>query len=208
MPGSVASFRYWLEITPVELSLPAGSSTPLIEAETLEMMVDRLPADLADLADRLRREFWRCRHQHDFCACGLELQDLRIDRRRRGLVSRARDNGLAAAEPFLQRLQIVLAEIVVLVEHADLRVGMARLDVLRVGDRLVAIGRLPADGPRKVLGIVPLRGARAQEELRHLAVVEIFVHGAVGRRADAAEDQQHLLALDQPPGLLHRLGGL
>ena len=31
------------------------------------------------------------------------------------------------------------------------------------------------------------------------------MHGAVGRRADAAEDQQHLVALDQPPGLLHRL---
>ncbi|MGY4411874.1 hypothetical protein ACVWW4_003610 [Bradyrhizobium sp. LB7.1] len=31
------------------------------------------------------------------------------------------------------------------------------------------------------------------------------MHGAVGRRADAAEDQQHFLALDQPPRLLHRL---
>ena len=33
------SSRYWLEITPIEFSRPAGSSTPLIEADTFEMMV-------------------------------------------------------------------------------------------------------------------------------------------------------------------------
>ena len=37
--GSVLSFRYWLEITPVEFSRPAGSRTPLMDADTFEMMV-------------------------------------------------------------------------------------------------------------------------------------------------------------------------
>ena len=71
---------------------------------------------------------------------------------------------------------------------------MAGLDVGHVGQRFVAVGRLPAHRPRKALGIVPFRRPRAEEQLRDFPVVEIFVHGVVGRRPDRAEYQQHLIA--------------
>ena len=54
--------------------------------------------------------------------------------------------------------------------------------------------------------VAELAAAGRREQLRHLLRVEILLHGRVGRRADRAEDQQHLLLLDQPTHLLDGLG--
>src|SRR5690606_31880640 len=52
----------------------------------------------------------------------------------------------------------------------------------------------------------PLGRARGDEQVRHLLGVHVFVDGGVGRRAEALEDQQRLVAFHQLARLLHRLG--
>src|SRR6185312_7179429 len=84
--------------------------------------------------------------------------------------------------------------------------GLLLEDVFRVDDRLGAIVRLPAHRPRKVLGIVPLRRARGEEELRYLPVVEVFAERRVVGGAEALEDEGDAVLLDQAADLLQRLG--
>src|SRR6185437_1857130 len=98
-----------------------------------------------------------------------------------------------------------MAVIVVLIEDADLTVGLGLHDVATIDAALGAVGRLPADGPREMLGIVPTRRARTGEQLRNALGVEIFLYSHVGRGADAVEDQQHIFLLDQLACLLDRL---
>ena len=104
------------------------------------------------------------------------VDDLRIDGRLGGLVGGLLDQhaGMVGAEPVLQPDQIVLAEVVVLVEHADLRVGLGRQDVLGVDARLGLVVRVEAHRPGKMLGIGEHAGAGGDEQLRHLVVVEIL----------------------------------
>ncbi len=63
---------------------------------------------------------------------------------------------------------------------------------------------LEAHGPREVLWIVPPGGAGGDKQLRHLVIVHVALDRGVGRSAQRVEDQQHLVALDQPPRLFHR----
>ena len=108
-------------------------------------------------------------------------------------------------EPVLQSVEVVLTEIVVLVHHRNLRIRKVVLDVLAVDRPLGPIAGRPADGPGEVLRIVPARGAGRDEDLWHLLRVEVFLHSRAGRCAEAVENEQHLLLLDQAAGLLDRL---
>ena len=110
-----------------------------------------------------------------------------------------------AGEAVLQALEVVLAEVVVLVEHGDLGVRLFLHQELGVDARFALIAGLPSDGPRKVRRIVPLGGAGGDEQLRHLLGVQIFLDRGVGRRAEGVEDHQHLVALDE---LAHLFDGL
>jgi hypothetical protein len=58
----------------------------------------------------------------------------------------------------------------------------------------------------KCFGSAHLLAPVATKELRHLALVEIFLNGGVGRRAERAEDEGDLLLLDQLARLLDGLG--
>ena len=90
------------------------------------------------------------------------------------------------AEPVLEPLQIVLAEIVVLIEHADLAVGLVLQDVGGIDAPFRSGSWLPAHRPGMALGVVPFGGAGASEQLRHLLLVHVVPDRAVGRRAERA----------------------
>ena len=125
----------------------------------------------------------------------------------RGLVAFLGDDhrGGLGAEPVLQALEIVLAVIIVLVEHRDLGVRLFLQDVLGIDLGLALVARLPSHGPRKILGVVPLGGAGGDEQLRHLLRIHVFVNRGIGRRAERVEDEQHLVAFHQLARLLDRL---
>src|SRR6185437_9197747 len=129
--------------------------------------------------------------------------DLRIDGRVGRLVGRLDSNHLGlVAQPVLYALQVILAEIVVLVEHADLAVGLGLQDVGGIDVPFALVVRLPADRPGVVFGVVPFGGAGRDEQLRHLLLVHVVPDGAVGRGAERAFDQQHAVLLDQLARLL------
>ena len=133
--------------------------------------------------------------------------DLRVDGRVGGLVGRLDldHRGRLVAEPVDQPLQIVLAEIVVLIEHADLGVGLVLQDVGRVDAALRLVADEKAHGPGMALRVVPLGGAGGREQLRHLLLVHVVPDRAVGRGTDRASDKQNLVALDQLARHLDRL---
>ncbi len=57
-----------------------------------------------------------------------------------------------------------------------------------------------------MLRLAKARSAGEQKHLRHFALVEIALHRGVGRGAERAENTKDLVLLDEPPGLLDRLG--
>ena len=79
-------------------------------------------------------------------------------------------------------------------------------DVFRVDAPLGLVGRLPAHGPREILRVAEFCRAGGDEKLRHFLQVQIFLDRIVGRRAQALEDQQHLVAFHELARLLHGLG--
>ncbi|MGX0994111.1 hypothetical protein AB7M38_001403 [Bradyrhizobium diazoefficiens] len=165
-----------------------------------------LPAELADLADRLRRPFRRRPREEDIRAGIMQRDDLRVDRGIADLIGLVGDDhaGLVA-EPVLQTLELVLAGVVVLPEHRDLAVRKVIADVFGVDPALALVIRLEAHRPGKVPGIAELGAAGRDEELRHLLGVHIFHDRGVRGCAERLEDQQNLVALDQLARLLDRL---
>src|SRR5262249_10914045 len=120
-------------------------------------------------------------------------------------VWRFRDDGYPGGEAILETFDVILSVIVVLVKDADLSVWMVGQEIpgIKVTFRLIA--RRPAHRPREVLWIVPLGGVGRQEEVRHLLHIHVFVNGGVRRGAQAVEDQEHLIALDELASLLDGL---
>jgi len=96
------------------------------EAETLLRDVERLPLDLGDLLDRLRREFRRRDIEEDVGARRFELDDVVIDRGLGGLEAFLGDDhgSRLGAEAVFEALDVVLAVIVILIHHGDLGVGL------------------------------------------------------------------------------------
>ena len=159
------------------------------------------------LLDRLRGEFRGRNVDEDVGAGALELDDVGIDRGLAGLVALLGDQDARSllAEHILQPGDVILAEIVVGVEHHDLGVGLCLQDVFCEDPGFDAVAGLKAHGPGKALRIVPLAGAGGDEQLRDLLGVVIFLHGVLGRRPQRVEHQEDLVALDQFADLLHRL---
>ena len=109
------------------------------------------------------------------------------------------------AETVLGALEVILTEIVVLVEDRDLGVRLLFQQPFRIDLRFALVGGLPADGPGEVFRIVPLGGARGDEQLRDLLGVQILLDRAVRWRAERVEYGEHLVALDQLADLLDGL---
>ena len=168
--------------------------------------VHRLPAELVILLDRLRRLLGRRGAEEQVGAGIPQLEDLRIDGRVGDLVGGFRhDHGRGlVAEAGLQPIQVILAEVVVLVEHADLGIRILLQNVLAVDAALDEVVRIVSHRPGEVLGIGEPRRAGGGVKLRHLLGVEVFLHGGVRRCADDLEGQQHFVAFDQ---LAHLLDG-
>ncbi len=169
---------------------------------------ERPPVELEGLADRQRGEFGRDERQEGVGARGFERDHLRIDLRIGELVARLGHDHAAGlgAQPLLQRLEVVLAEIVVLEEHGDPGIGLGLQDVLGIDPRLHLEAGVPGHRPGEILRIVEAGGAGRDEELRHLLAVEVLLAGEVGRRAERAGLGQDADILDQLAARLDRLG--
>ena len=122
---------------------------------------------------------------------------------------------LVLAESCLQAVEVVRAVGVVLVEDADLRLRLVPEDVLRVDLRLARVVRLPAERP----GLCRLRGralvvgalapvgiAGGDEHLRDLPLVEVVPGREDRRGAEAADDGEDMILLDELLGLGRGLG--
>ena len=117
------------------------------------------------------------------------------------------------AEPGLQPGEVVLAVRVVLVEDADLRARLVREDVVGVELGLGRVVGLPAERPwlRRALApmvdaVPPVGVAGGDEHLRHLVLVEVVPRREDRRGAEAADDGEDVVLLDELRGLRHRLG--
>ena len=156
-----------------------------------------------NLADRLRRGLGRRLLDQRVDAGGLQLNDLRVDGWVGNFIGGLRnDQSRLRAESRAQTLEIILPEIVVLVENADLCLRLGFEDVF--GDDAafgLEVG-IERNGPGKLIGIVEAASSRRDEELRHLLGIEIFLDGDVRRgpyRTDLGKDAD---ILDELSGLL------
>ena len=102
-------------------------------------------------------------------------------------------------------MKIVLAEIVVLIEHRDLGVRLGREDVLGIDVRLGLVVGVVAHRPREMLRIVPLGRPGGDEQLRHLVVIAILPDRRIGWSAQRLEQERDLLVLDETAHLLDGL---
>jgi len=135
------------------------------------------------------------------------LDDVGVDRWRRDLVAFLDHDHrrCLGAQRLTERLLIVLAEVVVLINHGDLGVRLFLQQIFGIDLRLDGVARLPAHGPAEVLRIIPLAGAGGDEQLRHLLCVHVFLERGVRGRAQRIEDQQDLVTLHQFAHLFHGL---
>src|SRR5207302_3447203 len=103
------------------------------------------PADRGDRRERLDGEGGSGEHEQRVRTRCLDLGQLRGHARRGDVVALfVNDQRGARAEPVGQAFQIVLAVVVVLVQHTDLGVFVVGEYVLGVDVRLTLVGWLPA----------------------------------------------------------------
>ena len=98
-----------------------------------------------------------------------------------------------------ESLDEVLAELVVLVEVADLLAGEVRLDVRAEDLALDRVRRLPSEALR-VLRAAPAVAAGLDEQLRHLLRVEVALHRQLRRRAERADVGEDVVLQDELAG--------
>ena len=143
---------------------------------------------------------------------GFQARDLGGDVGVGVLVARLRDDLRAlAGDRSLEAPRHVLAEIVVLEEDADLR-ALARLgEMAPVDGALAEVALEEAHRPRVARRLRRRLRAVADEELRHLALVQVRLDRLVVRGADGVEDREDLVLLDELPRQLdgvHRVVGV
>ena len=166
-----------------------------------------MPAELGDLLDRLGGLLRRGGAEEQIGAAVLDLEDLGIDGRLGQFVGNFRHDHLRGlvAEAGLQAVEIILAEVVVLIEHADLGVRMLLQNVLAVDAALDEVEGLKPIVHGKFFGSVNFDAPVAANSCGTFLPLRYFRTAAFGGGADDLERQQHLVALDQLAHLLHRL---
>ena len=173
----------------------------------VEVALD-LPAEVGGLSHGLGCGA-RCGHDDQHIgARRLQLHHLRIDGRIGDLESSLRNDLCLrlAGKPFLQPLEHLASQVVVLHQHGDFRVRVVFNDVPCEDTSLALIAAEERHGPGILCRIVEHPGPRLDEQLRHLLRVHVALDGRVGCRAQVAEDGQHLVFLDQATHHLDRLG--
>src|ERR1700722_5821191 len=143
------------------------------------------PAEDIDFADRLRGGLTGSRDNEGIDPGALQRDNLGIDRGLRDLVRNFLDehSGTLVAKRVAYAREEGLAQLIVLVEDADLRIGFRGEDVLGVDAPLGAGGRVETDRPGEMVGIIDLVGAGGDKKLRRLVRVEISSDGQIGETA-------------------------
>ena len=111
-------------------------------------------------------------------------------------------------QPALESAQQVLAEVRVLVEDTDLRLRCRPRDVAAVDEALASEAREVWQRPREALSVRERARARAGEELRDAFLIQVRADGEVLLGAEAVEDREDAVLLNELPRLLHRLRGV
>src|SRR5713226_8619582 len=111
--------------------------------------MQRPPANIVGLSDRLRGSLNVRTVEKSVGARTLQRNDLRIDRRIGYLIGLFGYDQLGSliAKTILEAFQVILAEVIVLVQHPDLGVGPGLQDIFGVNLGLGLIGWLPTHGP-------------------------------------------------------------
>ena len=199
-----------MEVAPTPAVFPALSWTMLHHRRVDRHRRDvfrRVPAEPRGRDERLNR---LCREREDdecVRAGRLQLRDLRRD----GDVGHdvalgPHDLPGVRAEPALQPGEQLLPVLVVLVEDADLRVRVALGDETPVDGSFALEARQQPHRPRRLRVLVADRGrAAADEQLRHLLLVEVARDCDRLLRADRVEDREDVVALDELLRLRDRL---
>ena len=78
--------------------------------------------------------------------------------------------------------------------------------ILRIDVRFGLVAGQEAHGPGKLARLVPHRGARGDEQLRDLLRVQIGMDGLAGVGAEACQNKENVVFLDELARHLHRLG--
>jgi hypothetical protein len=103
---------------------------------------------------------------------------------------------VARAEAVLHTVQIVLAQIIVLIQHRDLRIGSGAEDMFREDVSFGPVAWIEGDRPGIVPRICEHAEAAGDEHLRNLVVIEVGTDRCVLRRPDASEYKRDLLLLN------------
>jgi hypothetical protein len=114
----------------------------------------------------------------------------------------------SVAEALLQSLDIVAAEVIVLVLNGDHRRRPLLQNVPGEQRALRCIDWIERNDPWTGLGIVESLCARSQEQVWGASAVEMFLGRDVGRSAERAGDGEHLVGFDQPAVCSSAFGGL
>ena len=116
------------------------------------------------------------------------------------------DVALRLAEADLEPVEQVLAVVVVLVDDADLGVGVVLPDVAAVDEPLADVVREPRGRVRVLLPVTCERlRARGREEVRNLGGVEVRPDREAHLGAERADDREHFVLLHEPARQLDAL---
>ena len=101
-------------------------------------------------------------------------------------------------------MQIIAPEIIILVEQRNLGIGPLFQHVFGIDLRFHPVAGLPAHGPREFARIGPFIRTGCQEQMRHAALIDVAMYGAVGWRAKLIEQEGHAVPFHQTAGLFQR----
>ena len=94
----------------------------------------RLPSDIVNLANSLGGEFGDSRSEQNVSTAGLQRHDLQIHGRIGGFIRLRSHHQFIRliTKPFPQTFEVILAEIVVLIEHCNLGIGQILENVVGI----------------------------------------------------------------------------
>ncbi len=154
---------------PLAFSNPAASRIDR-PGGARRQQLQRLPAELDHLANRLRRRLAGGDVIENIGTGFGEIDQLRVDRGIGEIVGHLGDHlgGAAGFREFiLERPEEILTEIIVLIEDTDFRIRIHADGIFGENTRLGRIERQAGHGPFVVLRIVPLRCAGVEQQLRY-----------------------------------------
>ena len=188
--------------------LDSGRNQRLADRRRVDVEnLHRLPVEFGRLLDRLRAEFRRRDVVEQVGAGRFQRHHLRIDGRIGQFVGLLGDDhaGRLRPERVLQALDVILSEVVVLVEDADLGVRIIGQNVARIDVRLRLVVGVEGNRPREIFRIGEARRAGRGQKLRHFSIVQIFLDRCIRRGTDDLEGGENLVAFDELAHLLDRL---